>query len=773
MSLVGAKVLRKEDPRLLSGTGTYVDDLSPAQCAFASFVTSSEAHATIDAIDVRAALAIPGVLAVYTAADFTDYPDLPGGLPTLERPALARNTVRFVGEPVAVVVAEDRYIAADAVAAVNVSYTPLKVMTTIEDATAGDAVPLFPRHGSNVITIVPTMDDLEKELTKCHGRASLHIVNQRCAAVPIEAMAVLADWKPDGLTVWATFQAPHHLRNYLATWLDIPQMNCRVVAPDVGGGFGSKIVWYPELFIAPVISKLLRRPVKFAQTRTEAMMQMAHGRDQVHDIEVGYEKDGTIKALRLIVSQNLGAYGDPTGLGLAVLTTWMAAGAYRIPKVSTSFRTVVTNTTPVAAYRGAGRPEAAYSIERIVDQVARQTGLDPAVVRQRNFIPQSAFPYETHNEAVVYDSADFPAALDECLRIVDYDAVRAEQKARRNDPTKPLLGIGLSCWLEIAGFGPNGSLEGFGHLASWESAQVRIQPDGSAIVYSGSSPHGQGHETMLSQIASDELGISFDRIKVITGDTAAVLQGIGTMGSRGAPTAGSAVKVASSRVLTRAKRIAAHLLEAAEEDLEVVDDAFNVKGSPGKKVSWGDVAWASFQPLRIPPELQAGSLEERLFQESPNFSYPSGAYACVVEIDRETGDVAIRDMVLVDDCGTVINPLLAEGQVHGGVAQGIAQALYEGVSYDSSTGQPVTANLLDYLVPSAADLPDYKVGRTTTLCPNNPLGAKGIGESGSVGAPPAVINAIVDALSEFGVDHIDMPATPEKIWKAMNSGGNS
>lgn len=773
MSLVGAKVLRKEDPRLLSGTGTFVDDLSPARCAFASFVTSTEAHATIESIDVRAALAIPGVLAVYTAADFTDYPDLPGGLPTLERPALARNTVRFVGEPVAIVVAEDRYVAADAVAAVDVTYSSLPVMTTIEDATAPGAAMLFPRHGSNVITIVPTMDDLEKDIAKCHGRASLHIVNQRCAAVPIEPMAVLADWKPDGLTVWATFQAPHHLRNYLATWLDIPQMDCRVVAPDVGGGFGSKIVWYPELFVAPVLSKVLRRPVKFAQTRTEAMMQMAHGRDQVHDIEVGYDKDGTIKALRLIVSQNLGAYGDPTGLGLAVLTTWMAAGAYRIPKVSTSFRTVVTNTTPVAAYRGAGRPEAAYSIERIIDQVARQTGLDPAVVRQRNFIPPSAFPYETHNEAVVYDSADFPAALSECLQLVDYESVRAEQAARRNDPTAPLLGVGLSCWLEIAGFGPNGSLEGFGHLASWESAQVRIQPDGSAIVYAGSSPHGQGHETMLSQIASDELGISFDRIRVITGDTASVLQGIGTMGSRGAPTAGSAVKVASSRVLDRAKRIAAHLLEAAEQDLEVVDDAFNVRGSPGKKVSWGDVAWASFQPLRIPPELQAGSLEERLFQESPNFSYPSGAYACVVEIDRDTGDVTIRKMVLVDDCGTVINPLLAEGQVHGGVAQGIAQALFEGVTYDPNTGQPVTANLLDYLVPSAADLPDYVVGRTTTLCPNNPLGAKGIGESGSVGAPPAVVNAIIDALADFGVDHIDMPITPEKIWKAMRSGGNS
>lgn len=770
MSLVGAKVLRKEDPRLLTGTGTFVDDLSPTGCAFASFVTSTEAHATIVSIDVRDALAIPGVLGVYTAADITEYPNLPGGLPHMERPALARNVVRFVGEPVAVVVAEDRYIAADAVASIAVTYEPLPIMTTIESATAPDATALFPRHGSNVLTIVPTMDDLEREIGKCDDRAHLHLVNQRCAAVPIEPVAVLADWRPDGLTVWATFQAPHHLRNYLATWLDIPQIQCRVIAPDVGGGFGAKIVWYPEFFLAPLLSKWIRRPVKFCQTRTEAMMQMTHGRDQVHDIDVGFMKDGTIKALRLVVSQNLGAYADPTGLGLAVLTSWMAAGAYRIPKVSTSHRTVVTNTTPVAAYRGAGRPEAAYAIERIVDLVARRTGLDPAEVRFKNFVPPSAFPYETHNENVVYDSADFPAALRECLRLVKYDDVRAEQRARRGDTAKPLLGIGLSCWLEIAGFGPNGSLEGFGHLASWESAQVRIQPDGSAIIFAGSSPHGQGHETVFAQIAADELGISFDRIKVITGDTETVLQGIGTMGSRGVPTGGSAVKVASARVLDKAKRIAAHLLEAAEEDLEVADDAFNVRGSPGKKVGWSDVAWASFQPLRIPPELQAGSLEERLFQESPNFSYPSGAYACVVEIDRETGHVTIRDMVLVDDCGTVINPLLAEGQVHGGVAQGIAQALYEGIVYDPGTGQPVTANLLDYLVPSAADLPDFVAGRTTTLCPNNPLGAKGIGESGSVGAPPAVVNAIVDALADHGVEHIDMPVTPEKIWSILYEG---
>jgi carbon-monoxide dehydrogenase large subunit len=766
MSLVGAKVLRKEDPRLLSGTGTFVDDLCPPRCTFASFVTSTEAHAEILSIDTRAALKMPGVLGVWTAADLIDQPDLPGGLPDLERPVLARNIVRFAGEPVAVVVAEDRYQAADAVAAVDVQYRALSAVTTIEGATAPGAPELFAQHGSNVVTVVPTMDDLEREFQRCHDRVGLHIVNQRCAAVPIEAVACLAEWGGDGLTLWATVQAPHHLRNNLATWLDMPQSRCRVIAPDVGGGFGSKIVWYPELFLAPLLAKWTKRPVKFAQTRSEAMLQMSHGRDQVHDIEVGFERDGTVRALRLVISQNLGAYPDPTGIGLAVLTSWMAAGCYRIPHVSTSFRTVVTNTTPIAAYRGAGRPEATYSIERIIDLVARRTGIDPAEVRRKNFIAPSAFPYETHNAPVVYDSGDFPAALDECMRLMNYGARRVEQAEQRNDPTAPLLGIGLSCWLEIAGFGPNGSLEGFGHLASWESAQVRIQPDGSAILFVGSSPHGQGHETTFAQIAGDELGIPFDRIEVRFGDTATVLQGVGTMGSRGVPTAGSAVKVASGRVLAKAKKIAAHLLEASEADLEVQDNAFNVRGSPGKQVSWSDVAWASFQPLRLPPELQAGSLEERLFHESPNFSYPSGAYGCVVSVDQVTGEVSIIDMVLIDDCGTVINPLLAEGQVHGGVAQGIAQALFEGVVY-TDEGQPITANLLDYLVPSAPDLPSFTAGRITTLCPNNPLGAKGIGESGAVGAPAAVVNAIVDALSPFGVEHVDMPVTPEKVWRLI------
>ena len=767
MSLVGARVLRKEDPKLLAGRGTFVDDISPTGTVFAGFVASPHAHAMVLAIDVRRALAMPGVLGVWTAADFTEYPDLPGGLPDFERPALATDRVRFVGEPVAVVVAEDRYLCADAVAAIEVEYDVLPAAVTIEAATAADAPLLFPHHRSNTVTSVPMLDDGERELERSANRAHLHIVNQRCAAVPIEPIAVLADWNPSSLTVWATFQAPHHLRNYLATWLDLPQNLCRVIAPDVGGGFGAKIVWYPEFFIAPLLSKWTGRPVKFAQTRSEAMQQMTHGRGQVHDVDVGYENDGRINVLRLVVTQDLGAYADPTGLGLAVLTSWMAAGCYRIDKVVTGFRTVATNTTPIAAYRGAGRPEAAYTIERIIDLIARRTGVDPAEVRRRNFIKPNQFPYKTHNDAVVYDSGDFPSALTECLRLLDYDTVRARQSEARRDPSGPLIGIGLSAWLEIAGFGPNGSLEGFGHLASWESTQVRIQPDGSAILYVGSSPHGQGHETTFAQIASDELGISFDRISVVHGDTETVLQGIGTMGSRGVPTAGSAVKVASVRVLDKAKRIAAHLLEAAEEDLEVADNAFRVRGTPGKTVSWGDVGLASFQPLRLPPELLAGSLEERLFQESPNFSYPSGVYGCVVSVDRRTGKTTIEKMVLIDDCGTVINPLLAEGQVHGGVAQGIAQALYEEMAYDPESGQPLTASMLDYLIPSAPDLPEYIAGRVTTLCPNNPLGAKGIGESGAVGAPASVVNAVIDALAPFGVEHLDMPLLPEKVWRAM------
>ena len=771
MSLVGARVVRKEDPNLISGRGTFVDDMQPSGCAFMAFVPSPVAHGIIRSIDLREALTLDGVLGIWTAEDFSDYPDLPQGVEGFERPVLARDRVRWFGEPVAVVVAENRYIAADAVERVVVEVDLLAHVTDVAEAVREEGPLLFEEHGSNVVLAVPAVDDAERELQGSDQRAALELHNQRCAAIPIEVMAVLADWAPGGLTVWASVQAPHHYRNQLSAWLGISQQACRVVAPDVGGGFGNKIVWYPEMFLAPLVSQWTRRPIKFASTRSEAMVQMSHGRDQSHLLDIGFNNDGTIQAVRMIVSQNLGAYPDPTGMGLATLTTWMAAGCYQIPKVSVSFRNVVTNTTPVAAYRGAGRPEASYSIERLIDLVARRTGLDPVEVRKRNFIPTHRFPYQVpHQDTVVYDSGDFQALLDTCVSLFDYQGLKEERARRRQNPEARLLGIGFSSWLEIAGFGPTGSLEGFGHLGSWESSQVRIQPDGSAVIFVGSAPHGQGHETVFAQIASDALGIPFDDIRVVHGDTEVVLQGIGTMGSRAISTAAVGVHNTCQIVLGRAKKIAAHLLEANPVDIEVRDNAFNVKGTPGRQVSWGDVAWASYQPLRLPEELTPGSLEERLYQDTPNFSYPSGCYACVVEVDRQTGAVDILDYVVVDDCGTVINPLLAEGQVHGGVAQGISQALYEAVSFDES-GTITTGNLTSYLVPSAADLPSYTSGRVTTFCPNNILGAKGIGESGAVGAPPAVVNAVVDALEPFGVEHLDMPLTPERVWLAMNEKG--
>ena len=776
MSLVGARVVRKEDPNLLVGKGRFVDDLQPAGCVFATFVRSTEAHGRVTGIDVSGALEVPGVLAVITGADVADLPRIPGLPPEvapLHRPVLADGVVRFVGEPVAVVVADDRYVAADAVEHVVVDYKPLDVLADVHTSLAAMAdeagTRLFPDLGTNALPVLPAPEAESPEMAAAPRRASLTVVNNRCSPAPIEPMAVVADWGPAGLTVWATHQAPHHLRNKYCDFFGIAQHECRVVAPDVGGGFGTKIVFYPELFLAPELSRRLGRPVKFALTRSEAMVLMDHGRGQVNEIEVGFDDEGGIHALRVHTIQDVGAYPDPTGMGLGVLTSAMTSGVYKIPSIQAWLTNVMTNTTPVAAYRGAGRPEATYLVERTVDLVAAECGLDPAEVRRRNFIGPDEFPYTSpaNPELVNYDSGDYPAALAECLRILGYDELRATQAARNADPDQPLMGIGLSCWLEIAGFGPPGSLEAFGHIGSWESADVRIQPDGSAILAVGTSPHGQGHETTFAQIASDALGIDFDRISVRHGDTATVQQGIGTMGSRAVPVGGEAVHQAGTQVAERARRIAAHLLEADVADIEQADGGFHVAGTPSKPVTWGEVAWASFQPLSLPDDVQPGGLGATVFGQVPNFSYPSGAYACVVGIDRDTGDVTVERYVCVDDCGTVINPLLAEGQVHGGVAQGIAQALYEQVSYDGA-GQPVTSTFVDYLVPSAADLPAFESGRIATMCPNNALGAKGIGESGAVGSPPAVVNAVVDALSGHGVRHVDMPVTPEKVWRILH-----
>ena len=767
MSIVGAKVIRKEDPNLLTGRGQFVDDIQLTGTTHMAFVRSTEAHALIKSIDVSAALECEGVIGAWTAADL-ELPPLPG-VPGLERPALAIDKVRFVGEAVAVVVAETKYAAADGTELVIVDYEPLGAVTSIEEATAENAPLLYEELGSNTVAEVPTEDDHQAIFDAAPHTETIKLVNNRCTAAPIETNACLADHGPAGLTVWASFQAPHHLRNRISAWLDIPQDQCRVITPDVGGGFGQKINFTPEFFVAPVISKILNRPVKYSQTRSEAMTSMYHGRAQEQEVSVAFDNDGKIQALKVFASQDMGGYADGTGMGMPVLTTAMSAGCYVIPNVSIAWRNVLTNTTPIAAYRGAGRPEATYLIERAMDHIAYKLDMDPTEVRRRNYIPMDSFPYPTHSELAVYDSGNFEGALDELLNIMDYESLREEQATNRENPEKPLLGIGFSSWLEIAGFGPPGSLEGFGHLGSWESVQIRIQPDGSAIIYTGASPHGQGTVTTFAQIASEYLGIDYEKISVRHGDTATIPQGIGTMGSRQVAVGGEGVKNASLKIVENAKSIAAHKLEANPEDIEVADGSLFVKGTPSKNLTWAEVATFSFQRLELPEDMDPGSLDTTILQEVPNFSFPSGAYACVIEIDRQTGDARIRDMYLVDDCGTVINPLLAEGQVHGGVAQGIAQALYEEFSYDEN-GQPTTATFIDYLMPGAPDLPSYISGRINTPNPNNSLGAKGIGESGSVGTPPAVMNAVVDAVRHLGVTHIDMPATPQKLWEILQGG---
>ena len=587
------------------------------------------------------------------------------GVPGLERPALAIDKVRFVGEAVAVVVAENKYAAADGTELVIVDYEPLGAVTNIEEATAENAPLLYDELGSNTVAEVPTEDDHQAIFDAAPHTETIKLINNRCTAAPIETNACLADYGPAGLTVWASFQAPHHLRNRISAWLDIPQDQCRVITPDVGGGFGQKINFTPEFFVAPVLSKILNRPVKYSQTRSEAMTSMYHGRAQEQEVSVAFDNDGKIQALKVFASQDMGGYADGTGMGMPVLTTAMSAGCYVIPNVSIAWRNVLTNTTPIAAYRGAGRPEATYLIERAMDHIAYKLDMDPTEVRRQNYIPKDSFPYPTHSELAVYDSGNFEGALDELLNIMDYQSLREEQAANREDPEKPLLGIGFSSWLEIAGFGPPGSLEGFGHLGSWESVQIRIQPDGSAIIYTGASPHGQGTVTTFAQIASEYLGIDYEKISVRHGDTATIPQGIGTMGSRQVAVGGEGVKNASLKIVENAKSIAAHKLEANPEDIEVADGSLFVKGTPSKNLTWAEVATFSFQRLELPEDMDPGSLDTTILQEVPNFSFPSGAYACVIEIDRQTGDARIRDMYLVDDCGTVINPLLAEGQYMG------------------------------------------------------------------------------------------------------------
>ncbi|HLI36432.1 MAG TPA: xanthine dehydrogenase family protein molybdopterin-binding subunit [Streptosporangiaceae bacterium] len=762
MSILGTRVVRTEDPRLLTAGGSYVDDVRVPElegAARATFVRSPHAHARITGVDTSAARGEPGVVAVLTARDLDDLPAAPeeageggaeggGGLATgrFAEPLLAGERVRYVGEPVAIVITDGQYQGEDAADLVSVDYDPLPPVIGTEAALAG-ATLLFPEAGTNVAASrgPETFDDAP--FGRCEVVVEHVIINQRVAPVPLEARAAAAAWADGKLTVWASTQNAQAARAILAAQLGLDAAAIRVITPDVGGGFGAKIGVDREAITVAWAARRTGRPIRWAETRSENMVGMTHGRDQRHVIKIGGRRDGRILAYRLDIVQDTGAYPRIGGL-LPMLTGLMAPGVYDIGDVQTRSRMVVTTTTPIAAYRGAGRPEATAAIERAVDLFAAEIGMDPAEVRRRNVVPPGKFPYTTPTGAT-YDTGRYAEALDAALEAAGYAELRAEQARRRRSGDPVQLGIGLSAYVEITA----------ADAADGETARLVVDADGSATVYTGSSAHGQGHHTAWAMLVQDELGIPMDRVTVIHGDTDAIPKGTGTYASRSLQMGGSAVHKAAIEVKDEARRLAADMLEASEADL-VLDTGtgqWQVRGDPATGLSWGQVA----------ARAGGGRLVADVEFKGDQPTFPFGAHVAVAEVDTETGKARLVRHVTVDDAGTVLNPVLAEGQRHGGIAQGAAQALLEEVRYDAD-GNPLTTTLADYAAITATELPSFELVSMETPTTLNPLGAKGIGEAGTIGSTPAVQNAVIDAVAHLGVRHIDMPVTPERVWTAIN-----
>jgi aerobic carbon-monoxide dehydrogenase large subunit len=758
MSILGNRVLRVEDPRLLTEGGTYAADLRDPRldgAVHATFVRSTVAHAELGAIDVADALDAPGVVAVVTGAD-VDLDPLPGMVvPAMARPVLGRDRVRFVGEPVAVVLTENPEQGPDAAERVMVDYEPLPAVVDASAALAGDAV-LFPDAGTNLVGEFGN-DEPADGPGACEVVVRQRIVNQRLAACPLEVRSSAAAWVDGRLVMWCSTQSAHGVKSLLTSTYGLDEGDVLVLAPDVGGGFGAKASCHPEDLLLPWLARRVGRPVRWLESRTENMTAMVQGRAQVQDVALGGRADGTIEAFHLAISQDSGAYPG-IGAVLPILTRMMAAGTYAIPAVTSQARSVVTTTTPVASYRGAGRPEATAALERAVDLFAAEVGLDPAEVRRRNLLPPFAEPHQTPAGAT-YDCGDYGAALERALAAAGYDRLRAEQARRREADDVVALGIGLSTYVEVTA----------GPMLGSEYARVEVHPrdDGTGVevvVYTGSSPHGQGLGTAFAMLAAEEMGVPLADVRVVHGDTDLVPRGVGTFGSRSLQLGGAAVRGAAIEVVERARRVAADLLEAAVEDV-VLDPAagrFHVVGTPATARSWPEVAAAAGEG-EGGPGLAA---EHDFTADQPTF--PFGAHVAVVEVDTETGAARLTRFVACDDAGRVLNPLLADGQRHGGLAQGVAQALFEEVRYDAD-GNPLTTNFADYAVVSAAELPSFELVGSETPTWVNPLGAKGIGESGTIGSTPAVQNAVCDALAHLGVRHVDMPCTPERIWRAIEA----
>ncbi|HLQ27884.1 MAG TPA: molybdopterin cofactor-binding domain-containing protein [Ktedonobacteraceae bacterium] len=770
-ALVGSPIKRREDPRLITGLATYVDDIKLHGTLHMSVLRSPYGHARINRIDTEAARNHPGVVAVYTAEDLKGAVGniaiaVPLGHVTEGmgvRGALADGKVRYYGDPVAAVIADDRYTARDARDLIEVDYEPLPAVIDVEKAMQPDSPRLYEEFDTNVaFGIHPPTDEIDKvfEQTKADGGiiVKTRLVNQRLAPVPMETRGVLAEYNKanKSLTVWSSSQIPHLLRNILAALVGLPQHQVRVIVPEVGGGFGCKLNIYPEEMVAAFASMRTGRPVKWIEDRSENMAATIHGRDQVDYVEVAATRDGKVTGMKIYGISDLGSYSQIfTNVIMIAFGFPVSCGAYDIPAIHLSADTVFTNKAPTDAYRGAGRPEATFIAERAMDLVARELGKDPAEVRRINFIKPEQFPYKSAAGAV-YDTGDYVPALEKALALVDYQNLRAEQAQKRAEGK--LMGIGISSYIEICGFGPKGTAP----VGLYESARVRVEQSGTVMVYTGSSPHGQGEETTFAQIVAEEFGIPVDNVLIMHGDTDSTPEGRGTYGSRTTAVGGSAVFTAVQKLKEKMKQIASHMLEASVSDVTLEDGKFSVAGSPQKSVSFNDVAAAANLSNTLAPGIEPG-LETTVFWEPEACVFPFGTHICVVEVDKETGEAEIKRFVAVDDCGRQINPMLVQGQIHGGIAQGVGQAMVEGVEYGED-GQLLTGTLMDYAMPIASELPFFELDHTVTLTTVNPLGVKGVGEAGTIGSTPAVANAIADAL---GVANVDMPFKPEKLWKII------
>ncbi len=782
--MVGKPLKRREDPRLISGAGQFIDDLRLPGMLHIALVRSPYAHAKIERIDTSAAKSMPGVVAVYTGDDFMDLNPMPAAWqaagcenhPVTPR-VLAVGEVHLAGDPVAVVVAETPYQARDAAQAVAVDYDELPVVVDAKKAAQVGAPQLHEEAPNNIVfewSCGKDAEVIEQALAGAEIRTNLNVINQRLIPTAIDPRGTVARFDPGtgDYTLWATHQAPHVLRLLLAAFvLGIPEQKIRTIAPDIGGGFGSKIDCYYDIPLAMAISKKLGgRPVKFFEDRSENYLTTTHGRDHDTDIEIGCSRDGAITALHVTTWANIGAYfstiaaGVPTTLYGRIIT-----GCYKIPNARVDVIGTYTNTAMTGAYRGAGRPEATYVIERVVDAVAAATGVDPAEVRRRNFIQPDDFPYENGVGMLPYDSGNYEGALDKALDMAGYADLRAEQRRRIEAGEQKLLGIGLSSYVEACGLAPSKWFglggEGWG-AGIWESANIRVHLTGKVVVTTGASAHGQGHETTFAQVVSDRLGIPYDDIQIQHGDTLGTPFGFGTYGSRSLAVGGTAIYKSADKIIDKVRKLGAHMLEASESDVEFENGKVFVKGSPDSAKTIQEIAAAAHLAYDLPPGMEP-FLDETTYFDPINNTFPFGTHICVVEVDRDSGEVEVIRYVAVDDFGNVVNPLIVGGQLHGGIAQGLAQALYEGARYDDD-GQLLTGTLSDYAIPKASQVPWYELDFTVTPSPSNPMGVKGAGEAGTIASTPAVANAVVDAVRHMGIDNIQMPMTPERVWTAMN-----